>query len=151
MSGLIWVKTVCKDHQLTTRQREKCPQKIPPTSFSFSSISLVLYFFCTSLISLKAVLRLDEGGYNSPGSFVLLLRYVLKNTCDKKITQLFAYEYRLLITCKQFGPRSGPAKCQPRSGPKLIDTLMVFLKEFFEKVEFKKYLADNKKACKFTQ
>ena len=37
---------------------------------------------------------------------------------------------------KQFGPRSGPTKCRAWSGPKLFDTLMVFLKEFFEKVDF---------------
>ena len=43
----------------------------------------------------------------------------------------------LLVLCgdifyKQFGTRSG------RSGSKLFDTLMVFLKEFFEKVDFEK-------------
>ena len=32
--------------------------------------------------------------------------------------------------CKQFGPRSGPTKCRA--------TLIVFLKEFFEKVDFEK-------------
>ena len=39
---------------------------------------------------------------------------------------------------KQFGPRSGPTKCQARSESKLFDTLMVFLKEFFEKLILKK-------------
>ena len=38
--------------------------------------------------------------------------------------------------CKQFGPRSGPTECRSRSGPKQLDTLMVFLKVFFEKVNF---------------
>lgn len=51
--------------------------RIPFTSFSFSSISLVLNFFCTSLINLKAVLRLEDGAYSSPGSFVFELLYVL--------------------------------------------------------------------------
>ena len=46
---------------------------------------------------------------------------------------------------KQFGPRSGPTKCQALSGSKLFDTLMVFLKEFFKKVDFEKKSADNKK------
>ena len=40
--------------------------------------------------------------------------------------------------CKQFGPRSGPTKCRVLSGSKLFDTLMVFLIEFFEKVDFEK-------------
>ena len=43
--------------------------------------------------------------------------------------------------CKQFGTRPGPTfstKCQARSGYKLFDTLMVLLKEFFEKVYFEK-------------
>ena len=36
--------------------------------------------------------------------------------------------------CKQFGPRSSMTRCWAWSGSKLFDTLMVFLKEFFEKV-----------------
>lgn len=47
------------------------------SSFSFSSASLVLNFFCTSLMSLKAVFRLEDGADSSPGSLVLVLRYVL--------------------------------------------------------------------------
>ena len=39
---------------------------------------------------------------------------------------------------KQFGPRSGPTECLAWSGSKLFDTLMVFLKEFFENINFKK-------------
>ena len=38
--------------------------------------------------------------------------------------------------CKQSGPRSGPTKRQAWSGSKLFDTLMVFLKDLFEKVNF---------------
>ena len=49
--------------------------------------------------------------------------------------------------CKQFGPRSGPTEHWARSGSKLFDTLMVFLKEFFEKIDFgKKISADDKRA-----
>ena len=40
--------------------------------------------------------------------------------------------------CKQFGPRSGPTKCPAWSGSKLNGTLMVILKEFFEKVDSEK-------------
>ena len=48
---------------------------------------------------------------------------------------------------KQFGLRSGPTN----PGSKLFDILMVFLKEFFQKVNFEKKSADNKKAWKITQ
>ena len=50
---------------------------------------------------------------------------------------------------KLFGPKSGPTKHQAWSGSKLFDTLMVFLKEFFEKVDFEKNSADDKKHEKF--
>ena len=52
--------------------------------------------------------------------------------------------------CKQFGSRSGPTKCRAWSGSKLFDTLMIFLKEFFEKIDFEKS-ADDKKACGIIQ
>ena len=39
---------------------------------------------------------------------------------------------------KQFGPRSGPTKRRAFYGFKLLDTPMVFLKEFFENVDFEK-------------
>ena len=51
--------------------------------------------------------------------------------------------------CKQFGPRSGLTKRQTSSGFKLFDTLMVFLKEFSEKVDSEKKSADDKKAGKY--
>ena len=46
--------------------------------------------------------------------------------------------------CKQIGPRSGPTFCRARSGSKVFDTQMVFLKEFFVKVNFEKKSADDK-------
>ena len=49
--------------------------------------------------------------------------------------------------CKQFGPRS----IRPDiSGSKLFHTLMVFMKEFSEKVDNEKISADMK-TCKITQ
>ena len=48
--------------------------------------------------------------------------------------------------CKQFEPRSDPTKFWARSGSKLFVTLMVFLKEFFEKVDFEKNQATKKHA-----
>ena len=53
--------------------------------------------------------------------------------------------------CKQFEPRSGPTKCRARSGSKLFDTLIVFLKEFFEKNHFEKKSVDDKSTSKITQ
>ena len=51
--------------------------------------------------------------------------------------------------CKQFGTRSGLTKCRAWSGSKLFDSLvLVFLEEFFEKVDFEKKSADVKKAWK---
>ena len=39
---------------------------------------------------------------------------------------------------EQFGPRSGPTNRRAWSGSKLFDILMVFLKEFFQKIILKK-------------
>ena len=39
--------------------------------------------------------------------------------------------------CKQFGPRSGPTKRRARSGSRMIDTLVVFLKQYSEKLILK--------------
>ena len=38
--------------------------------------------------------------------------------------------------CKQFGPRSGPTFCWSLSRSKLLDSLIVLLKDYFEKVNF---------------
>ena len=50
--------------------------------------------------------------------------------------------------CKQFGPRSGLKECRSWSGSNLFDTLIVFLKEFFEKVNFENRLQTAVKAWK---
>ena len=47
--------------------------------------------------------------------------------------------------CKQFGSRSGPTKCRAWSGSKLFDTLIIFLKDFFEKIYLKKAKNKNNK------
>ena len=54
--------------------------------------------------------------------------------------------------CKQFRPRSGQTKCRSWSGSKLFDTLIVFLKELFEKVVIlkKKSQHTTTKAWKIT-
>ena len=50
--------------------------------------------------------------------------------------------------CKEFGPRSGLTKCRAWSRSKLFDTLIVFLKEFFEKVNFEKPISRRQKSMK---
>ena len=55
--------------------------------------------------------------------------------------------------CKEFGPRSGPTECQSLPESKHSNTVIVFLKEFFEKVNFEKSADDSKRmiiypACK---
>ena len=51
--------------------------------------------------------------------------------------------------CKQFGPRSGLTERRDISGSKLFDTLIVFLKELFEKVDFEKSQQTTKNVGKF--
>ena len=48
--------------------------------------------------------------------------------------------------CKQLGPRSGPIKPWARSGSKLFDTLMVFLKEIFKKKLILKRISRRQKS-----
>ena len=50
---------------------------------------------------------------------------------------------------KQFGPRSGPTKRRTWSGSKLFDLLIIFLIEYFEKVDFEKNQQTTKKDAKF--
>ena len=47
--------------------------------------------------------------------------------------------------CNRLGPRPRPIFCQARSRSKPFDNLMVFLKEFFEKVDFEKNQQTAKK------
>ena len=53
--------------------------------------------------------------------------------------------------CKQFGPRPGPTKCRAWSGFKLLDTLMIFLKEFFENINFEKNQQNDEKSGKIAE
>ena len=50
--------------------------------------------------------------------------------------------------CKQFAPRSGPTEVGLDLDPNCLDTLVVFLKEFFEKVNYEKKFADDNKSMK---
>ena len=47
--------------------------------------------------------------------------------------------------CKQFGSRSGPTQGRAWSGSKLLDTLMLFPKKYFETKKSLKISADDKK------
>ena len=50
--------------------------------------------------------------------------------------------------CKQFGPRSEPTEHPSCSGSKHFDTLMIFQKELFEKVDFEIKQQTTKNMCK---
>ena len=50
------------------------------------------------------------------------------------------------IISKQVGSRTGPTKCRACSRSKLFDTLMVFLKEFFKKIDFEIKFSRRKKS-----
>ena len=67
--------------------------------------------------------------------------------CCSLLQMIFKLLIRLQVTnsflasgdfnrCKQFEPRSGPTERRSWSGSKLFNTLIVFLNEFFEKVNF---------------
>ena len=53
--------------------------------------------------------------------------------------------------CTQFGPRSGPTERRVWSGSKLFDTVVVVIKDFFEKTYFEKKSADDNESMKSTQ
>ena len=55
-------------------------------------------------------------------------------------------KWRLLSSADNFGPRSG--NVGPDLDPNGLRTLFVFLKEFSEKVNFKKKSTDNNKNTK---
>ena len=52
--------------------------------------------------------------------------------------------------CKQFGPRSDLTKRRACSGFKLFDTPVVFLKFFFENVDFEKNQQTTRKYAKLS-
>jgi len=73
------VNHVTYSHVIANKQQETRHVSLPQsettqTSFSRSSASRVLNFFCTSLMMRNAVFRLDDGAEISPGSFELELR-----------------------------------------------------------------------------
>ena len=85
--------------------------------------------------------------------YKLILQWVPKSYLLAHFITLSS-KLRLLLSadnlCKQFGPRSGLAVCPSWSVSKLFDSLMVFQKNFFEKLfkKKKKKSADNNKSMK---
>ena len=57
----------------------------------------------------------------------------------------------LLTFASSLDPDQAQQNVGPDLDPNLFDTLMVFLKDFFEKVNLKKNPQMTKKACKITQ
>ena len=58
------------------------------------------------------------------------------------------YDVGCYLCCKQFGPRSGSTKCRSWSKSKPFNTLIVFLKEFFEKKKNWRKSVDGNKSMK---
>ena len=88
------------------------------------------------------------GKVNSRGISIMAIYTEKKNQVP-----LFGFKTLYLLEssadnfCKQFGPRSGLTESWAWSGSKLVDTLIVFLKEFFElKVDFEKNQRTTKKS-----
>ena len=78
-----------------------------------------------------------------------MLNFTLHPHPQTEYLTLYLLESSADNFCKQFGPRSGSTKCLALSGSKLFDTLVVFLKEFFKKVDFEKYQQTTTKDEKF--
>ena len=82
----------------------------------------------TSIAKKPYIIVIFQGGWGSdplsPPLWIGPCIYLLVSSAD--------------TICDQFGPRSGPTKSRALSGPKLFETLMVFPKAFFEKVDFEK-------------
>ena len=66
--------------------------------------------------------------------------------------RIIPYKQQILLSAdylyKQFGPRSGPTFCRSWSWSKQFVTLIVFLKEYFEKVNFEKSQQTTTRALK---
>ena len=79
------------------------------------------------------------------------LIFVTQNIISSEMTA-FLTLYLLMSSadnfCKQFGPSTGPTECRARSGSKLFDTLIKFLKKYFEKSDFEKNQKTTKKVGK---
>ena len=91
----------------------------------------------------------DNGVFSVFKKHPHLGHYINCTSVNKLCDQTLYLPHQLITFCKQFGPRSGPTKCRAWSGSKLFDMLTVFLKEFFEKVDFKKNQQTAKNHAKF--
>ena len=85
---------------------------------------MVLMFSSCLFSSYRIKTSVEDRHILNVSTFFLLILCLLMSSADN--------------ICKQFGPRSGATKCWAWSGSKLFDTLMLFLKEFFEKIDFEK-------------
>ena len=78
--------------------------------------------------------------------FLQKLYYIYMKLVPKRVVfTLYLLVLSANIFCKQFGTRSDPTKRQACSGSKLFDPQILFLKEFFKKVEFEKNQQTAKK------
>ena len=81
--------------------------------------------------------------------------YCFQNTIYRGFTMVKCKNLYLLVLsadklCKQFGTKSGSTKSLGQIWIQLFDTLMVFLKEFFEKVDLEKICRQQKSMKNYT-
>ena len=109
----------------------------------------------------KVTINIDLESMKYKGSLVFVSTYMFR-LIFKKIIAVLILKYLLIWTwgscllalylpvssadnlCKQFGSRLGPTKSRARSGSKPFATVMVILKEFFEKISFEKIQQTSK-------
>ena len=97
----------------------------------------------------NGTLDLKELGNLNAAIFNMFPRFGYKGTEPPgKTLTLYLIVFSADNLGKQFGPRSGPTKTRVRSGSKLFDNMIAFLKEFFEKVDFEKNQQIRKKHTK---
>ena len=90
-----------------------------------------------------------QGTRKSYHIYMTLLAFSLKAIVQKIVLALYLRVPSADNLCKQFGLRSRLIIHQARSGSTLFDTLMVFLKEFFNKVDFEKISRQQKSMQNF--
>ena len=113
----------------------------------FSSYRYFVYFFYLILYVPVNNFSVMSGSQHTT---TVPLRSQLQALNDQKLSYpVHAYQLCILKLSAdnfhiQFGPKSGPTKCCVWPETKLLDILIMFLKVFFEKVNFENYLQTTK-------
>ena len=137
MSGLIWVQIYAK---VISRRYKQEKGSTPITN---------LILLCSHSYPRSTMILSSSKKFHSQYWAHSLINYISDKWTFWRVPLFYLLVSSADNLCKQFGPRSDPTKCRAWSGSKLFDTLMVFLKEFFKKVDFEKIHQTTKKHAKF--